>query len=113
MVADLVLRNGRIYTVDPHRSWAQAVAMKGGKIVAVGGDLEAEGRVGPDTKVIDLQGRMVLPGLGDVHNHHTMAGQQDLYEVSFPPSHGFDQILDCVAAKAAQLGPDEWISTIY
>ncbi len=68
-VADIVFQNGRIYTVDANRSWADAVAIGNGRIVYVGSDAGAEPLVGPSTRVIDLEGRMMLPGFQDVHIH--------------------------------------------
>ena len=60
--ADLVLTGGAVYTVDAARSWAQAVAISGGQIVAVGTDSGMRPYVGPRTEVINLRGRMLLPG---------------------------------------------------
>ena len=57
--ADLVLTNGAIYTVDASRPWAQAVAVRGGRLVAVGTDAEAVALVGPATRRVDLGGRFV------------------------------------------------------
>lgn len=67
--ADLLLLNGYVYTVDAARSVAQAVAVKDGLIQAVGSDVDLEALRGPDTEVIDLGGRMLLPGLHDSHIH--------------------------------------------
>jgi predicted amidohydrolase YtcJ len=67
--ADAVYRNGRIYTVDAARSWAEAVAVTGGRIVYVGTDEGVETHIGPATTVVDLHGRMMLPGLQDAHIH--------------------------------------------
>mgnify|MGYP003396944577 CR=1 FL=1 len=67
--ADLLLRNGYVYTVDASRSVAQAVAVKDGLIQAVGSDVDLEALRGPHTEVIDLAGRMLLPGLHDAHIH--------------------------------------------
>ena len=67
--ADLVFRNGDVYTVDAARSWASAVAVTGNRIVYVGVDAGVEALVGPGTRVIDLQGRMLLPGFQDSHIH--------------------------------------------
>lgn len=67
--ADLVFRNGSIYTVDINRSWAKAIAIKGDRIVFVGSDEDAAGFIGSSTRVVDLQGKMVLPGLQDIHIH--------------------------------------------
>ena len=71
--ADLVLRNGFVYTVDKNRSQATAVAVKDGKILYVGTDDRAAAFIGSSTKVIDLGGKMVLPGFIDSHCHPTGA----------------------------------------
>ena len=67
--ADIVLRNGRIYTVDTRRSWAAAVAVRNGRIVAVGSDADVKALIGKTTTVVDLGGRMAMPGIVDAHNH--------------------------------------------
>ena len=72
--ADLVMVNGDIYTVDAARSWADAVAVKGEHIIYVGTDAGAQPFIGGDTKVVDLDGRMVLPGFQDVHVHPPSSG---------------------------------------
>jgi len=73
-VADLALRNGAIYTVDGSRSWAETVAIDDGRIVYVGNDAGAKDYVGPQTQVVDLKGRMVVPGMQDVHIHPISGG---------------------------------------
>lgn len=75
--ADIVFKNGRIYTVDPARSVKQALAVTGNTITAVGRDAEIEALVGPDTRVIDLGGKFVLPGLIDTHSHPILAAVSD------------------------------------
>ena len=67
--ADLVFRNGDVYTVDAARTWARAVAVAGNRIVYVGSDAEVEAFVAPDTRVVDLDGRMLMPGFQDSHVH--------------------------------------------
>lgn len=67
--ADVVLRNGKIYTADKERSIRQAVAFKGNTILAVGDDKDVEPLIGASTKVIDLNGKLVLPGMIDTHTH--------------------------------------------
>ncbi len=67
--ADVVYHNGRIYTMDAQRSWAQAVAVKDGRFIAVGSDKQVLSSAGPDTEKIDLAGSMTLPGLHDAHFH--------------------------------------------
>ncbi len=73
-VADLALRNGAIYTVDGARSWAETIAIDDGRIVYVGNDAGAKDYIGPQTQVINLKGRMVLPGMQDVHIHPISGG---------------------------------------
>ena len=67
--ADTVYRNGAVYTVDAVRSWAEAIAVRTGRIVYVGSNGGVGALVGPKTNVIDLQGKMVLPGFHDSHVH--------------------------------------------
>jgi len=73
-VADLALTGGAIYTVDGSRSWAQAIAIDDGRVVYVGTDAGAKDYVGPQTKVVPLKGRMVVPGFQDVHIHPISGG---------------------------------------
>jgi predicted amidohydrolase YtcJ len=73
-VADLALRNGAIYTLDGARSWAETIAIDDGRIVYVGTDAGAKDYVGPQTQVVDLKGRMVLPGMQDAHVHPISGG---------------------------------------
>jgi len=83
--ADLVFVNGAVYTVDAVRRWARAVAVSDGRIAAVGNDDDVRDLVGRGTEVIDLEGRMLLPGFQDAHVHPPVAGvemlQCDLHEL--------------------------------
>ncbi|MGB5132852.1 MAG: amidohydrolase [Steroidobacteraceae bacterium] len=72
--ADLAFRNGAIYTVNGARSWAQALAIRDGRIVFVGTNKDLETHVGQATRVVDLKGRMLMPGFQDVHIHPISAG---------------------------------------
>ena len=74
--ADLVMFNGSIYTVDETHSWAQAIAIKDGRIIYVGADNAINEFLGADTQIIDLQNKMVMPGMQDVHIHPIMSGIQ-------------------------------------
>ncbi|MGW2343105.1 amidohydrolase [Streptomyces sp. NPDC001661] len=67
--ADLVLRHARIHTVDPELPEAEALAVRDGRIVWLGADADADRWTGPDTRVVDAGGRLVLPGFIDAHNH--------------------------------------------
>ncbi len=73
--ADLVLQGGRIATMDPARSWARALAVRDGRIAAVGTDDSVRPHVGPRTRVIELRGRTVTPGFQDAHVHPVHGGR--------------------------------------
>lgn len=106
---DLILTNGRIYTLGGKDMWVEAVAISGGRITAVGGAAEIEALKGPETKVENLDGRMAMPGFIDVHNHILMAGQAALYELQFAPSSSLDEICRHVRAYAEKAAPGQWI----
>jgi predicted amidohydrolase YtcJ len=106
---DLILTNGRIYTVDAANRWVEALAISGGRIVAVGSAPEIEALEGSATRIEDLGGRMAMPGFIDVHNHILMAGQSALYELQFPPSSSLDEICAHVRAYAEKAQPSQWI----
>jgi len=72
--ADTVFQHGRIYTVDAQRSWAEAVAIRDGRFVFVGSNAGASAYIGAQTEVVDLRGRMVLPGMQDAHVHPIETG---------------------------------------
>jgi predicted amidohydrolase YtcJ len=108
--ADLVLRNARVYTEDAAHSTAQALAVQDGKIVYVGKAAGAAALIGPKTQVEDAGGRLVLPGLADIHMHPT--GIADLPMCSFE-SRPFTLeamapfIQDCI--KQFGIAPGEWV----
>ncbi len=72
--ADLLLVNGRVYTLDPARRWAEALAVTGSRIVAIGPSVEMRRLAGSDTRVIDLAGAFALPGFNDAHVHVDSTG---------------------------------------
>jgi predicted amidohydrolase YtcJ len=71
--ADIVLMNGRIYTVDPQTPWVSAVAIKDGVFIAVGDKVDVTPLIGKDTMVKDLNGAFAMPGLYDMHTHPDLA----------------------------------------
>jgi len=71
-VATLILKKGAIYTVDSERSWAEAVAIRNGSILYVGKNDGLAPYIGPSTRIIDLEGKMVLPGFFDAHCHASL-----------------------------------------
>ena len=72
--ADTVFRNGEIYTVDGDRTWAQSIAIQNGRITYVGNDDAISEHIGAQTKVIDLKGKMMIPGMQDIHIHPIYGG---------------------------------------
>jgi predicted amidohydrolase YtcJ len=106
--ADLILHNGKVVTVDARFSIAQAVAMKDGRITAVGRDADVLKERGSATKVIDLKGRMVLPGLFDSHVHALEAGLSE-YRKPLPPLNSIASIQAYLKEQAKTTPKGEWI----
>lgn len=105
---DAAFTGGAVYTVDPARTWAQALAVKGGRIVAVGTDDSVAELIGPKTEVHELRGRMLLPGFQDAHIHPPPGGLEMLecnLNDAYTPE-GYERIV----AEYATEHPDvEWI----
>ena len=106
--ADLVFRNGAVYTVDAARSWASAVAIRRGRIVYVGTDSLPSGLVGPRTEVVDLRGRMLLPGFQDAHVHPISSGVA-LGECNLDAATTAREAADSIRAYAAAHPGLTWI----
>jgi predicted amidohydrolase YtcJ len=107
--AELALTNGRIYTVNAERGWAEAVAIRDGRIVFVGSNEDVKAHIGPETQVVELDGRLVLPGFQDSHVHPISAG----IEANACNLNGLATVDQYVAAikKYADAHPDEpWIT---
>jgi Amidohydrolase family len=109
--ADLVLVNGKIITVDGNDRIVQAVAIAGGKIVAVGTDDDIGVRIGPSTERIELAGRAVTPGLLDAHAHFQSGGVQRLFvlDVSFPAVKSIEDVGRGVRTQAENVAAGTWI----
>ncbi len=107
--ADLILTGGAVYTVDAARSWAQAVAVTDGTITAVGTDKEVREHAGPGTEVIDLNGRMLLPGFQDAHVHAASGGLERT-QCDLSQAHGREDYLAIIREYADQHPHTEWIT---
>lgn len=106
--ADLVLRGGKVVTVDEDFSIREAVAVRGDKIVFVGSNEDIEKYILPSTTVIDLKGQLVLPGLIDAHAHLHSLGEE-LTSLNVTGSTSYQEIIDSVALKVQATKPGEWI----
>jgi predicted amidohydrolase YtcJ len=106
--ADLALLGGAVFTGDGVRSWAQGVAAKAGRIVAVGSDEQIRALIGPNTDVVQLRGRMVVAGFQDAHCH-VASGGLDMLRCALHDLHDLRGYLDAIGAYA-QANPDvPWI----
>jgi len=106
--ADLVLTNGRVVTVDDAVPEAQAIAMAGDRIAALGSSAEIRRYIGPSTHVIDLQGQLAIPGFIDGHAHFTGVGDAQL-NLKLMPTTSWEQIVAMVAEAVKTAKPGEWI----
>lgn len=109
--ADRILTGGRILTVDPEDRVAEALAIRNGRIVAVGTTAEIERLAGPATERIDLRGRTATPGLIDAHLHFTQGGLLRLthLELSYPQVKSIADVAKAVEGRSTTVKPGEWI----
>jgi hypothetical protein len=105
--ADLVIRNGRVYTVDSAHPWAQAVVVRGDRIVWVGDEKDAGSYIGSVTRVIDAGGKMVLPGFIDSHFHVRLGGNPDV--LRFENARSLRDLQNQVREFAAKRPDLKWI----
>ena len=108
-VPDVIFSNGKIITVDERFSLAQAIAVRGDRIVAVGTDAEVVKLATPATRRIDLRGRAVIPGLIDNHMHLTRYGTTWQWEVRWDGIGSRAVALEKLRARARTVAPGEWI----
>ncbi|HUM03821.1 MAG TPA: amidohydrolase [Terriglobales bacterium] len=106
--ADLILVNAKIYTLNAQQPWAEAVAIQNGKIVAVGDQAKIEAYRGPETKIVDALGRLVLPGFTDCHIHF-MEGSLGLTRVDLNHADSVAEIQKRVKAYADAHPDVPWI----
>lgn len=106
---DLILHNGKIVTVNPQFSIAEAIAVQGERIMAVGGSDEILGLAGPNTRMIDLNGKTVLPGFIDSHVHAPAASMYE-FDHTVPDMETIDDVLKYVKSRADDLEDGQWIS---
>jgi len=106
--ADLVLTGGKVVTVDSGQPEARALAARGESIVAVGSEKQIADYIGPETLVIDLNGRLVVPGFIDGHGHFMSLGRS-LLQLDLRPTRNWQEVVKLVEAAVAEAKPGELI----
>jgi len=106
--ADLILTNGAVYTLDAARSWAEAVAVRDGRIVFVGPATGEKTYRGPSTRVVDLAGKMLLPGFHDAHVHPVTGGMA-LSQCDLNGLKTRQEVFEAIRAYAAAHPKEKWI----
>ena len=112
MEADLVITNGKVISVDKDFSIKQAVAVKEGKIVSVGTNDEVKPFIGSNTKVLDLQGKPILPGINESHMHPPFFGATRpplAIDLTFPAVKAIPDMVEALRKKVSETAPGEWI----
>jgi predicted amidohydrolase YtcJ len=109
ITADLVLTNCKIVTVDRDQPAAEAAAVWKGRIIAVGSSAQINTLTGPDTTVIDLKGKLLLPGFNDCHTHMQMGGFH-LLGVDLKDAENEEEFGKLLAAKSKEMPPGTWIT---
>ena len=107
--ASLVFVNGKIWTADDKLRWATAIALSGNKVLAVGDEKTARRFINKDTRVIDLKGRFVMPGINDSHIHF-LGGSLGLFEVNLTGARSLEEMQQRVAKFAKENPNQEWIT---
>src|SRR5687768_12360504 len=106
--ADLVVVNARIYTVDNARPMASALAVRNGRVIFVGSDSEARLLAGSATRLVDLRGRTVIPGMVDAHAH-LLGLATSLRNVLLAGSNSYDEVIRRVTERVRKAKPGEWV----
>jgi predicted amidohydrolase YtcJ len=105
---DLILRNGKVLTVNKAFTVAQAVAIKGNTIIAVGSNATIGGLGGKSTRTIDLKGATVVPGLRDSHLH-ALSIARDIFNVALEDARTLAQVTAALAKRVAETKPGDWV----
>jgi predicted amidohydrolase YtcJ len=106
--ADLVLRNGKVVTMEPSLPVAEAVAIRGGRILAVGSEAEVGRTVGPGTRIIDIRGMLAVPGFIEGHGHFTGLGVFQM-SLNLRNAKSWEEVVTAVRRATAAAKPGDWI----
>ncbi|MFE2723373.1 amidohydrolase [Kitasatospora sp. NPDC059327] len=110
--ADLVLRNAKIHTGDPARPRARALAVRDGRVLALGDERDVAAHLGPDTRVVDGLGRRVVPGLNDSHLHVIRGGLNYVLELRWDGVRSLRRALAMLREQAARTPKGQWIRVV-
>jgi predicted amidohydrolase YtcJ len=105
---DLIVARGKVYTCNPQKPMAEAVAVHKGRIVSVGSNWDIESLRGPDTRYYDVEGALILPGFSDTHTHF-LEGALALGEIDLRDVTSKDQFRERLASAIPRLQPGEWL----
>src|SRR4030095_13178291 len=108
-IADTVFKNGNFYTVNERQPRAEAVAIKAGKVIFVGSNKDVKSFEGKDTKIIDLKGNTVVPGLTDSHYHLAGVGAREM-NLNLEGTDSLEAFLTKVKERVAAKKPGEWVT---
>src|SRR6266851_1181807 len=106
---DLVLRNGNIYTVNDRQPRAEAVAVKNDRIIFVGSNRDVQKYVGKNTRVVDLKGETLVPGMTDAHHHLEGVGFREM-TLNLEGVNSLEEFLAKVKARVDEARPGEWVT---
>src|SRR5436190_8239795 len=109
--ADLILRNGKVLTVDDRFTIAQALAIRDDRVLAVGSDEEVKRHTGRNTRVLDLRGKTVIPGLIDGHAHMDREGLKTIFP-SLGRVRSIKDVQNRISELAQKAKPGQWIVTM-
>lgn len=109
LIPDLLITNGKIITVDEDFSIAESLAIKENRIVAVGKTEDILGLKGPKTKILDLRGKTVIPGLMDSHVHFLLLGSDLLYKINLGECTSVEQMANMVKEQVSKTEPSDWV----
>lgn len=107
--ADVIFKNGNVYTANDNSPRAQAIGVKGDRILFVGSNEDAQKLVGANTRVVDLKGNTVLPGMVDAHQHLSGVGFREM-TLNLEGTSSLDDLLAKVKARVEQTKPGEWVT---
>jgi predicted amidohydrolase YtcJ len=105
-----VFLSGKIYTADARSPWVEALAIRDSRVVAAGSARNVTDAAGATARVVDLAGRMAMPGIIDMHNHVLEGARGALFELALSPALAFDAVLQMVKTTAEKTPPGQWIT---